>query len=137
MDLYADNILDHFRSPRAKQSIAEPSVSHTERNLSCGDAVTLSLKIENGAIQELGWEGTGCAISQAAMSMLGEELPGQTLDQLTALDAKHLLNLLGVPIGPSRMKCALLGLHTLKNAIHTHKGEPEQLWRVTAEGVKD
>ena len=132
MDLYAEHILDHYRSPRGKNPLESASVTHTERNLSCGDALTLSLKIEDGAIQGLSWEGTGCAISQAGMSMLSEELAGQTLDQAKAIDAQHMLAMLGVPIGPRRMKCALLGLHTLKNAIHQLKGEQEQPWRDTA-----
>jgi nitrogen fixation protein NifU and related proteins len=133
VDLYAEHILDHYRSPRGKNPLDDASVTHTERNLSCGDALTLSLKIEDGVIQGLGWDGTGCAISQAGMSLLSEELAGQAVDQAKHTDAHHMLTLLGVPIGPRRMKCALLGLHTLKNTLHQHAGEPHQPWRDTAE----
>jgi nitrogen fixation NifU-like protein len=133
MDLYADNILDHFRSPRGKQSVASPSVSHEEKNLSCGDGVKLSLTIEDDRITEMGWEGTGCAISQAGMSMLCEELSGKTLTEAASIDPKHMLALLGVPIGPRRMKCALLGLHTLHNAIHELRHESTQGWQETIE----
>ena len=132
MDLYADHILDHYRSPRGQEPLESPSVTHTERNLSCGDAVTLSLKIENDVIQGIHWEGAGCAISQAGMSMLSEELAGKTIDEATKIDAQHMMTLLGVPIGPRRMKCALLSLHSLKNALHHVKEEPEQPWRETA-----
>lgn len=131
MDLYADNILDHFRSPRGKHSVSDPSIVHEEKNLSCGDGVRLSLRIEDDRIQDLGWEGTGCAISQAGMSMLSEELIGKTLGDVQSISPKHMLALLGVPIGPRRMKCALLGLHTLKNTLHQQEGKPLQSWQET------
>lgn len=131
MDLYADNILDHFRSPRGKQSVSQPSVTHEEKNLSCGDGVKLSLKIEDDKITEIGWDGTGCAISQAAMSMLSEELIGKTLTEIRAISPQYMLDILGVPIGPRRMKCAMLGLHTVKNALHDLRGESQQTWQET------
>lgn len=132
MDLYAENILDHYKSPRGKGSLASPSVSHSEKNLSCGDALTLHLKLENGKIVEIGWEGDGCAISQAGMSMLAEELAGKTVEEALSLDARHMTGLLGVPVGPRRLKCALLALHTLKNTLRSAQGQPPQLWRETA-----
>jgi nitrogen fixation protein NifU and related proteins len=131
MDIYAENILDHAHSPRGKQEIENPTVRHGEKNLSCGDALTLSLRIEKGVIRELGWEGTGCAISQAGMSMLAEELQGKTTAEVSELTAKRMTDLLGVPIGPRRMKCALLALHTLKNALRAAEGKEAQLWRET------
>ena len=131
MDLYAENILDHSKSPHLKGVLADPTVTHTERNLSCGDALTLSLRVEHGAILQIAWEGTGCAISQAGMSMLAEELGGMPTQDAANLKPDYLLKLLGVPIGPRRTKCALLSLHTLKNAIRAAEGKPEQLWRET------
>lgn len=131
MDIYAENILDHYKSPRAKGTLAAASVTHGEKNLSCGDALTLQMKIENDIIRELAWEGTGCAISQAGMSMLSEELVGKTTTEAMAIDARHMMEMLGVPIGPRRMKCALLSLHTLKNALRAAQGNPSGLWRET------
>jgi nitrogen fixation protein NifU and related proteins len=131
MDLYAENILDHYRSPRGKQPLAEASVTHGEKNLSCGDALTLRLRIEDGVIRDLGWEGAGCAISQAGMSMLAEELAGKTVTEAAEISPASMMKLLGVPIGPRRMKCALLSLHTLKNTLLAAKGLPPQLWRET------
>ena len=120
MDVYAENILDHYRHPRGKQRLAQPSVTHEETNVSCGDSLIVDLSIADGVIREIGWEGSGCAISQAAMSMLGEELAGKTIDAAGALDAKDVYDLLGVPIGPRRVKCALLGLQAVKNAIRSY-----------------
>lgn len=133
MDVYAEEILDHYRHPRGKALLASPTIAHEEVNLSCGDALTLHLEIADGNIRALGWEGSGCAISQAAMSMLGEELVGKTVDEADVLTPSDIYELLGVPIGPRRVKCALLSLHTLKNALRKMKNQPAQGWSETAE----
>jgi nitrogen fixation protein NifU and related proteins len=137
MDLYAENILDHSKTPRGKQVLANASVTHGEKNLSCGDGISLQLIVKDGRIQELGWDGTGCAISQAGMSMLVEELVGKTVDEAAAIDPKHITDLLGVPIGPRRLKCALLSLHTLKNTLRALQGLPPQMWRETVGASED
>ena len=134
MDLYAENILDHYRHPRNKQKLApdlQYLVSHTEANLSCGDEISVSLNIKDDGIAEISWDGTGCAISQAAMSLLSEELHGKTVSEIEALTPKDVYDLLGVPIGPRRRKCALLGLHALKNALREHAGKKPQGWTET------
>jgi len=117
MDLYAENILDHYRHPRCKQSISNPTVSHKEENLSCGDVLELELTIENNAIKEIGWSGTGCAISQAAMSMLTEDLESTKIEDIEKMTPENIYELLGVPIGLRRVQCALLGLQALQNAL--------------------
>lgn len=134
MDVYAENILDHYRHPRNKLiavSCQLSACSHTEENLSCGDTVTVHLAIENDRITEVSWDGTGCAISQAAMSMLSEELVGKSLDEVKELMPKSIYDMLGVPIGPRRVKCALLCLHVLKNALQKYEGKPPQSWAKT------
>lgn len=135
MDLYAENILDHFKHPRGKTPLAAPAITHGERNLSCGDAVTVQLALAGDRIADIGWSGEGCAVSQAAMSMLAEELRGKTLGDLEALSAGAVRGLLGVPISTRRAKCALLGLHALKNALRAVRGEEPQAWNVTVEGA--
>jgi nitrogen fixation NifU-like protein len=77
------------------------------------------------------WSGTGCAISQAAMSMLSEELAGMKTSDLEKMKTEHIYELLGVPVGPRRFKCALLCLHTLKNALRVHAGNEPQGWLET------
>ena len=131
MDLYAENILDHYRHPRHKQTMEHPTVSHEEKNLSCGDTLTVMLSIHDDRVDGISWQGDGCAVSQAAMSILSEELYGKSLSDLDALTAKDIHELLGIPIGNRRVKCALLCLHTLKNAVHTFRKEPLQSWTDT------
>lgn len=134
MDLYAENILDHYRHPRNKQKLApdlQYLVSHIEANLSCGDEISISLNINDNRILEISWDGTGCAISQAAMSLLSEELKDKTIQEIDALTPKEMYELLGVPIGPRRVKCALLGLHALKNAMRIRIGKDVQSWMET------
>lgn len=129
--LYAENILDHARLPHGKMLLKHPTVGHREINASCGDDLTVQLKVKDGTMTEVGWTGEGCAISQAAMSMLSEELIGKTTEELEALETKDVLDLLGVKVGPRRMKCALLGLHALKNALRMLRGRKPQGWRET------
>ena len=134
MDLYAEQILDHFRHPRNKTPLVSSSISHEEKNTSCGDFLTIDLQIEDGKISGVGWSGEGCAISQAGMSLLSEELLGKTVEEANSFTAKTVNELLGVPIGPRRMKCALLSLHALKNALRIHEGKEAQGWAETMEG---
>ncbi len=142
MDLYADNILDHYKHPHHKMetqgiaSLQDPTVVHTEKNLSCGDVLTIQLTIKDDHIAEIGWSGEGCAISQAAMSMLAEELMGTSIPDIDALTPQDIKDLLGVPISNRRIKCALLSLHTLKNAMHDLRKEPAQGWTETVGNEK-
>lgn len=131
MDLYADNILDHYKHPHRKAVLAAPSIAHTEKNTTCGDALAIELMIEDDVITDIGWNGEGCAISQAAMSIISDELIGKKLTDIDALSSAEVLKLIGVPVGARRMKCALLCLHALKNAIHEYRKEPMQTWNDT------
>jgi nitrogen fixation NifU-like protein len=128
MDLYAENILDHYRHPRGKELLPSPTVDHEEVNLSCGDALRLQLQLRDGHVERIGWSGTGCAISQAAMSMLAEDMAGRSVADLERVRKEDIFSLLGVPVGPRRTKCALLALHTLKNALRKARGEAPQRW---------
>ncbi len=131
MDLYAETILDHYRHPRHKELMSDATVSHEEKNLSCGDTLSIMLQISDEKVDAISWQGDGCAISQAAMSILSEELQGKSLSDLDALTAEDIHTLLGIPIGNRRVKCALLCLHTLKNALHDLRKEPPQSWTDT------
>ncbi len=131
MDLYAETILDHYRNPRFKQERGDATVVHAEKNISCGDTITAYLTIDDVDHAELNWTGEGCAISQAGMSMLAEAVQNKSLTELEALTAEDVRTLLGIPVGNRRIKCALLCLHTLKNALHTLHNEPLQSWTET------
>lgn len=131
MNLYADTILDHYRHPRGKDPIGKPSVEHSERNISCGDKIKLQLTIDEGTVTGVHWDGDGCAISQAAMSMLSEEIIGKSVEELQSLSSNDIVTMLQVPVGPRRIKCAALSLHTLLNTLHIHTNTRLQTWQET------
>lgn len=128
MDLYAETILEHYRHPHGKTRLPKPTVVHEEMNASCGDTLTLDLLIKGEHVERCGWAGTGCAISQAGMSLLAEKITGTSLDELAALSPKNIRALLGVPVSARRLKCAMLPLLALRNAIRKSKNEPIQSW---------
>ena len=116
--MYAENILDHFRHPHHKEKLEGADVSHEEYNPVCGDRVRVQLKLDaNGIVLSAAFLGSGCAISQASASMLVEHLEGKSLAELNGLSKEKVLEWLGIPIGPVRLKCALLALDTLKSGL--------------------
>lgn len=122
MDLYSEIILDYFKNPRNNGPLANATISATELNPTCGDKITAHLKISpNNTIEKATYEGEGCAISQASVSMLTEILAGKTTNEIKNMDNNEIYELLGVPISPGRVKCALLGLVAFKKAIILHQ----------------
>ncbi len=124
-DLYRENIIDHFRHPRHKGHLDAPDVHFHDVNPFCGDEITIELKLDGDRVQEAVFDGKGCAISQAAASMLIDEIQGKTLDEVKALDKDDILEMLGIPIGPVRLKCALLSLKVLKAGVWGMEEWPE------------
>jgi nitrogen fixation NifU-like protein len=114
MDFYHEAILEHYKEPRNWGIVSPADIDHEENNPLCGDRLRLTMKIENGHIAKLGWDGSGCAISQASASMLGEILVGKTLEEARAISKEEVLEMLGIELGPVRLKCALLSLKVLK-----------------------
>ena len=115
--MYQENILDHYKSPRNFGKIAKASVHHHEYNPLCGDEIEMFLIIKDKKVAEIRFHGHGCAISQASASMLTEEIKGKPIEALKKLSKENILEMLGIPISPVRLKCALLSLDTLKNSI--------------------
>ncbi|MBI2654255.1 SUF system NifU family Fe-S cluster assembly protein [Candidatus Woesearchaeota archaeon] len=116
--MYQENILDHYKSPRNFGRIGNATVHHHEYNPLCGDEIELYLVIdENKKVIDVKFYGRGCAISLASASMLTEQIKGKTLDELKNMTKEDILEMLGIPISPVRLKCALLSLDTLKNSI--------------------
>lgn len=113
-NMYMQNILDHFHHPENYGVLEDATVMRQVNNPFCGDKITLYLRIDGGAVKDLKFTGEGCAISQAAMSMLSSELIGKSLDELGRLDSEFVLKLVGVELSPTRMKCALLGWEGVK-----------------------
>jgi nitrogen fixation NifU-like protein len=123
-EIYDEHILDHFESPYHKGTLACASCQHAERNPICGDQLTLQLQIGDGKVQQAYFDGNGCAISQAAASILCEHIEGRSVEDLRQFSAKEMLQLLQVPLTPSRQKCGLLGFKVLKTMLYQLAEEP-------------
>ena len=124
--MYREVILDHYKNPRGHGVIEDAHAEADGQNPLCGDEVSIYVAFaEDGeTIDEVKFSGRGCAISQAATSMLMEMTKGRTAAEVAALDKDELLAEIGVPLTPVRLKCAMLGLTTLKVALHRAKGTP-------------
>ncbi|MBA3330298.1 MAG: SUF system NifU family Fe-S cluster assembly protein [Actinobacteria bacterium] len=124
--LYREVILDHYRNPRGHGELDEPDAQAEGQNPLCGDEVSIyvSFADDGETIEEVKFSGRGCAISQAATSMLTEMVTGRKATEIATLPKDELLEEIGIPLTPVRLKCALLGLGTLKVALHKAKGTP-------------
>src|SRR6059058_186980 len=124
--MYREVILDHYKSPRGHGLIENADAQAEGQNPLCGDEVTISVKFaaDGETIESVGFEGRGCAISQAATSMLTELVQGRKAAEVAALPKEELLEEIGIPLTPIRLKCAILGLGVLKVALNRAKGTP-------------
>ena len=123
--LYRELILDHYKNPHNHGLLETADASAEGQNPLCGDEVSVSVRLgEGGVIEDVGFEGRGCAISQAATSMLTDLVKGRPADDVAAMPKEELLDELGIPLTPVRLKCAILGLGVLKLALHKAKGTP-------------
>jgi nitrogen fixation NifU-like protein len=123
-DMYREVILDHYKNPRGHGVIEDADAQAEGLNPLCGDEVTIYVQFEDDGetIDEVKFSGRGCAISQASTSMLMEMVKGRKADEIAALPKEELLEEIGIPLTPIRLKCALLGLGVLKVALHRAKG---------------
>lgn len=123
-DLYRELILDHYKNPRNHGEL-DPCDAHAQgQNPLCGDDVSITMNFDDDELSEVRFTGRGCAISQAAASILMELVEGRPVAEVAALPKEDLLDELGVPLAknPARLKCALLSLGVLKLALHRAKG---------------
>jgi nitrogen fixation NifU-like protein len=125
-DMYREVILDHYKNPRGHGLIEGADAQAEGQNPLCGDEVSIYVAFEpdGETIDEVKFKGRGCAISQAATSMLTEMVRGRSATEVATLPRDELLEEIGIPLTPIRLKCALLGLSTLKLALHKAKGTP-------------
>ena len=132
-NLYRDFILEHYKHPHNKGTLDPHDLHFADSNPTCGDEMSMTLLLDDGrtAIADVAFDGRGCAISQASASILTDGLRGQSLDEVRDMNPKDLLDELGVPIGPARLKCALLAYKVLQGAV---RGS-EVAWPAEAEAV--
>ena len=124
--LYREVILDHYRNPRGHGVLEGPDAEAEGTNPLCGDEVSIYVAFgdDGDTIEDVKFNGRGCAIRQAATSMLTEMVKGRSATEVASLPRDELLEEIGIPLTPIRLKCALLGLSTLKLALHKAKGTP-------------
>jgi len=124
--MYREVILDHYKNPHGHGVIEEADAEADGQNPLCGDEVSIYVAFgdDGETIDEVKFSGRGCAISQAATSMLMDMATGRTATEVATMNKDELLEEIGIPLTPVRLKCAMLGLTTLKVALHKAKGTP-------------
>jgi nitrogen fixation NifU-like protein len=116
--MYLENIMEHYQAPHHHGPVADATFAHHEYSLSCGDNLTFAVRLDaDGRVADAGFEGTGCALSVASVSMLADHVQGKTVEELRAMTDQDVFGLLGFDVGISRLKCATLGLKTMQTGL--------------------
>lgn len=118
-DLYRELIIEHYKNPTYRGKLEPHDIAFADSNPLCGDHIEIQLRVDSdGRITDARFDGHGCAISQASADLLIESIIGKTLDEVKQLNRQHVLDLLGIELGPVRLKCALLSLKVLKAGVY-------------------
>ncbi|HLD88642.1 MAG TPA: SUF system NifU family Fe-S cluster assembly protein [Candidatus Nanoarchaeia archaeon] len=126
--IYREQIMEHYRNPQNYGHLDSFSFAQKESNPFCGDEIELEVKLEGDRISDIKFSGSGCSISRASASMLTEFVKGKSLNDVKALKRDDILDLMEMPLGPVRIKCAVISLIALKNGIRIYEeknGLPE------------
>ena len=116
-ELYRDFILDHYRNPRNAGTLPDPDATFEDNNPLCGDKIRMDLRVEDGKVTDVKFAGRGCAISMASASLLTEQIKGMSIADIAKLGKDDVLANVGINISAARLKCALLGIKVLKQAL--------------------
>jgi nitrogen fixation NifU-like protein len=118
-DLYRELIIERYKSPYYRGHLEPHDIQFEDDNPLCGDHIEITLRVDkDGNVSEAAFDGKGCAISQASADLLIESIHGKSLEQVKALNKQDVLDLLGIDLGPVRLKCALLSLKVLKAGVY-------------------
>jgi nitrogen fixation protein NifU and related proteins len=118
-DLYREVIIEHYKNPAYRGRLNPHDISFEDSNPLCGDHIVIDLKVDNDArVVDARFDGHGCAISQASADLLLESIIGKSIDEIKSLSKQTILDLLGIDLGPVRLKCALLSLKVLKAGVY-------------------
>lgn len=118
-DLYREVIIEHYKNPAYRGHLDPHDILFADNNPLCGDHIEITMQVgADGAVKDARFDGHGCAISQASADLLIESIIGKPLDEVKQLNKQHILDLLGIDLGPVRLKCALLSLKVLKAGVY-------------------
>lgn len=118
-DLYREVIIEHYKNPGFRGKLDPHDISFEDNNPLCGDHIQIDLRVDaNGVVSDARFDGHGCAISQASADLLVESIIGKSLEEVKQLNKQNILDMLGIDLGPVRLKCALLSLKVLKAGVY-------------------
>jgi nitrogen fixation NifU-like protein len=118
-DLYREVIIEHYKNPSYRGQLDPHDISFADDNPLCGDHIQIDLRVDtHGTITDARFDGHGCAISQASADLLMESIVGKTVETVKTMGKQHVLDMLGIDLGPVRLKCALLSLKVLKAGVY-------------------
>lgn len=124
LDIYAEELIHNYEHPDNKRNMKDATVSMSEENISCGDEITVHLKIEKKTVADISFEGEGCVISMGTANILTKYLKGKTLVDIEKMSKDDLLELIAIEPGPVRMHCATLALRAIKRAVLDYEKKP-------------
>jgi len=121
--MYQEMILDCYRNPKNKGVLEDAQIKFRDSNPSCGDIIEIHARVNSQSIKDIKFSGKGCVISMAAAEMLTENVKDKSFEEIKKINKEKVLELLGIPVSPMRLKCALLSLKILKFGVYNHLGE--------------
>lgn len=124
LDMYAEELIYNYEHQKNKGTIPDATMKRHEENISCGDKITVYMKVENGKVTDVKYDGIGCVISMGTSSILTDFLKGKRIEEIEAFDRKKLLDLISIDPGPVRMHCATLSLRAIKKAVYEYDHKP-------------
>ena len=118
-DLYREVIIEHYKNPSYRGHLEPHDIQFADNNPLCGDHIEITMQVgDDGTVKDARFDGHGCAISQASADLLVESIIGKPLDEIKQLNKQDILDMLGIDLGPVRLKCALLSLKVLKAGVY-------------------